>query len=217
MKRLLVTLVAAALLVGGCADQHAYSRSVYMLVDTSGTYTAELNKAGQIINYVLARLHPGDSFAVAKIDSASFTEKDIVAKAQFDSRPSRANAEKRAFHQQIGNFIASVNKGSAYTDISGGMLQAVEWLRETQAGEKTILIFSDLKEDLPKGHVRKFPLKLKGIDVVAINVTKLRSDNVDPRRYIERLAQWRKKVESGGGHWRVVNDLDRLDGLLKPL
>jgi hypothetical protein len=39
-------------------------------------------------------------------------------------------------------------KLSAYTDITGGMLQAVEYLNEKNPGRKTILVFSDLREDL---------------------------------------------------------------------
>ena len=54
----------------------------------------------------------------------------------------------------------------------------------------------------------------EAFDVVALNVTKLRSDNFDPREYLARLDAWRAKVEQGGGRWRVINDLDRLDGLL---
>ena len=50
--------------------------------------------------------------------------------------------------------------------------------------------------------------------MVALNVTKLRQDNFDPRLYLARLEEWRVRVEQSGGHWRVVNDLDRLDGLL---
>ena len=45
-------------------------------------------------------------------------------------------------------------------------------------------------------------------------MTKLRTDNVDPREYLDRLSDWRQKVEAGGGQWRVVNDLDRLGKLL---
>ena len=52
------------------------------------------------------------------------------------------------------------------------------------------------------------------IEVVALNVTKLRSDNFDPREYMSRLDSWKSKVEKGGGHWRLINDIDRLDGLL---
>ena len=48
----------------------------------------------------------------------------------------------------------------------------------------------------------------------AVNVTKLRTDNVDPREYMNRLETWQGRVESGGGTWRVINDLDRLDRIL---
>ena len=58
------------------------------------------------------------------------------------------------------------------------------------------------------------PLQLNGVEVVALNVTKLRQDIVDPRKYLGRLDEWRGKVESGQGTWRVVNDLDRLDRIL---
>ena len=79
---------------------------------------------------------------------------------------------------------------------------------------KYILLFSDLKEDIKKGHVRNFPIDVSGCNVVALNVTKLRSDNVDPREYFDRVKKWRTRVEEGGGHWRLMNDLNRLDGLL---
>ena len=49
---------------------------------------------------------------------------------------------------------------------------------------------------------------------MALNVTKLRSDNVDPREYLNRLEAWQQRVESGGGKWRVINDMDRLDRIL---
>ncbi len=62
--------------------------------------------------------------------------------------------------------------------------------------------------------MRDIPLTVDGFEVVAINVTKLRSDNVDPREYMTRLEDWQRRVESGGGTWRVVNDLDRLERVL---
>jgi hypothetical protein len=105
-------------------------------------------------------------------------------------------------------------KPASFTDISGGVLQAIEYLNEKNPGRKTILIFSDLKEDLQEGYVRDIPFSMDGFEVVAINVTKLRTDNVDPREYMTRLEDWQGKVESGGGSWRVINDLDRLDRIL---
>jgi hypothetical protein len=213
VKRRLL-LLATALALGACAPASLpRNTGVYLLVDTSGTYNKQVNKAQQIIRFALSRLQPTDSIAVARIDTGSFSEKNIIAKATFDDRPSTANQQKRAFASRVEQFIDQ-STPAPYTDITGGLLQAIEFLKEKQTGRKEILIFSDMKEDLAKGYVRDLPLDFKGFDVVALNVTKLRSDNFDPREYLSRLDSWRAKVEKGGGHWRVINDLDRLDGLL---
>ena len=211
MKRLIV--IVGLTMLASCGQQGPQNSGVYMLLDTSGTYREELAKAEQIIRYTLSRLGETDTFAVARIDTGSFSEKDIIAKASFDDRPSAVNRQKRAFAQQIADFVNSADS-SPYTDISGGILQAVEYLNEKGTGHKTILIFSDLKEDLEEGYVREFDLELAGFDVIALNVTKLRSDNIDPREYLSRLEAWRGRVEKAGGEWRVINDLDGLDGLL---
>ena len=198
---------------GGSETPAKTNSGVYMLLDTSGTYTEELDKAEQIIRYTLSKLDAADSFAVARIDTGSFSEKDIVAKASFDDRPSAVNRQKRIFAQQVGEFVEHAIP-SPYTDITGGLLQAVEFLNEKDTGKKTILIFSDLKEDLAEGYVRDIDVELAGFEVIALNVTKLRSDNIDPREYLDRLAEWKGKVEKTGGEWRVINDLDGLEGIL---
>jgi hypothetical protein len=202
--RIISMLVLAVMVLAGCVDKKSRATGVYMLMDTSGTYTEELNKAQAIINYLLGTLDPGDSIAVARIDSGSFSEKDIIARMTFDHRPSVSNKQR---------LVKNV-KGSPYTDISGGMLQAIEYLNEAAPGRKYILIFSDLKEDLPEGYVRDVPFELRGFNVVALNVTKLHADNVNPRDYLERLSEWQHKVEDGSGQWKVINDLERLDKIL---
>jgi hypothetical protein len=209
-----LTVLACIVLVA-CTQSEPVARNkgVYLLLDTSGTYRAELRKAEDVILYTLSRLEPADSFAVARIDTGSFSEKDIIAKTTFDERPSKANAQKRAFAQRVHEFIAREN-AAQYTDITGGLLQAVEFLNEKGAGRKTILIFSDLEQDLDKGYVRDIDVPFEGFDVVALNVVKLRQDNYDPRQYLARLEQWKGQVEKAGGSWRVVNDLDRLDSML---
>jgi hypothetical protein len=211
MKMTAVT--AASLLLLACTPATQTNTGVYMLLDTSGTYRAELEKAEQIIRYTLSHLDASDSFAVARIDTGSFSEKDIVAKMSFDDRPSTINRQKRLFAEQVGQFVAGAHS-SPYTDITGGLLQAVEFLNEKGTGQKTILIFSDLKEDLKDGYVRDIAFDLDGFEVIALNVTKLRSDNVDPREYLARLSDWQTRVEKSGGEWRVINDLDGLEGLL---
>lgn len=204
-----------ALVLASCSSEPQAPRNagVYLLLDTSGTYTEELDKAQQVINVLLSRLDPEDSFAVARVDTGSFSEKDIVAKVTFDDRPSVTNQQKRNFQVAINTFASTV-KPAAYTDITGGILQAVEYLTEKETGRKTILIFSDLKEELKDGYIRDIPLQLQGFQVIALNVTKLRSDNVDPREYMRRLDQWKERVVAGGGTWRVINDLERLEDSL---
>jgi hypothetical protein len=216
--RVTIRILGILLLMTGlasCSSSENYHTSVYLLLDTSGTYTRELNEAKKIISFYLATLKAGDSLAVARIDSGSFSEKDIVAKVTFDDRPSRTNVQKREFINVIDNFVKNV-QSAAYTDISGGLLQAQEFVRETGAGRKHILIFSDLKEELPAGYKREFDLELDGFIVTALNVTKLRSDNKDPEEYKSRLTFWQDRVEQAGGTWRIANDLDREGALDLP-
>lgn len=206
-------IVGLTVAVAGCVDSRSQAHAVYMLVDTSGTYAREAGKARLIINYLLGTLQPGDSLAVARVQSRSFSEKDIIAKAMFDMRPSQANAQKRAFRDKVDAFLKTVT-GSAYTDITGGLILGAEFLNETGAGKKTILIFSDMQEELDKVTIRNFPISLKNIRVIAVNVTKLGTDNIDPRRYLGRLEDWQKRVEgAGASEWKVINDLERLDAI----
>jgi len=218
MKRrdfLLALPVLAAAHAAGCTDPHSHAHAVYLLVDTSGTYAEEVGKAQLIANYLLGSLQPGDSLAVARVRSRSFSEKDIIAKATFDNRPSQANAQKRVMKDQVEAFTSTA-RGSVNTDITGGLIQGAQFLNETGAGRKTILIFSDMQEELDKATIRNFPIDLSDIRVVAVNVVKLKTDNIDPRRYMGRLEDWQKRVRAAGAReWRVINDIEHLDALLK--
>jgi hypothetical protein len=208
-------VLAAVSLLLACADQQSHARAVYLLVDTSGTYAQELDKAHQVINFLLGTLNPGDTLAVARVKSRSFSEKDILAKTTFSKDPLQANAQKRAFRDQL-NKLTDKMRGSAYTDITGGVIQAAQFLNETGAGRKTVLIFSDMQEELDAKAVRDFPINLTGIRFVALNVTKLNTDNVDPRRYLSRLEWWEKRViKAGATDWKIVNDLEHLDRMFR--
>ena len=210
----ILTIVLSCAILVACTRSTANNHGVYMLLDTSGTYSEELQKAEQIIRFALSRLDATDTFAVARIDTGSFSEKDIVAKVTLEDRPSAMNKQKRLFAQQVQTFVGSV-RSSRYTDITGGILQGVEFLNEKGPGRKTILIFSDLKEDLQEGYVRDISLELDGFTVIALNVTKLRSDNINPREYLDRVSDWESIVQKAGGKWRVINDLDGLEGLFQ--
>jgi len=203
-----------ALLLNGCTESKNHSRAVYMLFDKSGSNSKQIGEVQKILKYLLVSLNSKDSLALARIDSASFSDKDIIAKITFDLRPSQANAQKRAFLEATEKF-SEKGEVSPITDITGGVLQAIEYLNETSAGTKYILIFSDLKEEAKNGHVRDFPINFDGIKVVALNVNHSHSDKVDHKEYIKRQVDWSVRVEEGGGLWRVLNDLEHLGDLFE--
>ena len=213
-----LTLLGAFLFVVACGPTANHNQAVYVLIDTSGTYVREMNKAQAVVNYLLGTINPGDTLAVGRVKSRSFSEKDIIAKVSLGKDPLAANAQKRAFSEQFSAFTKAEQqeKGSRYTDITGGLIQAAEYLNETQAGRKTVVIFSDMQEELDYKTVRDFPIKLDGIRVVALNVTKLSTDNVDPRRYMDRLEWWEKRARTAGASdWKVVNDMEHLDRIFR--
>jgi len=204
----IVILFWGLLLSGACGDSRMHSHGVYMLVNTSSIYAQEANKASKIITSLLATLNPGDSLAVAKVESRSFTEKDIVAKVTFDKRPSQVTSQKRTFKDKIQTFTQAI-KPSAYTDITGALIQGAEYLNEPKFGIKTIVILSDMQEELGKGIVCDFPIELDGFRIVALNMRKLRTDNADPRLHLNRLARWKTRVRTAGATaWVVVNNLE---------
>ena len=104
--KLMTTLVLCSGLIA-CGEKAPRSKAVYMLIDTSGTYTRELNKARKIGNYLLGTLNSGDSLAMARIDSGSFSEKDIISKVTFDMRPSIATTQKHQFKRQLDDFVSN--------------------------------------------------------------------------------------------------------------
>ncbi len=218
MVKARLTLLGLSLVLAltGCVDKKSQARGVYMLVDTSGTYTKQLKNARNVVNYLLGTLNPGDSFAVARVKSRSFTEKDIIAKVTFDKVPSRMNVQKRQFKKKFDKFTRKTKKGSAHTDITGAIIQGSEYLNEAGAGRKMIVIFSDMQEELDKKTIRNFPIKLTDIKFVALNVTKLRADNIDPRRYLGRLANWEKRLlAAGASEFKVVNDMEQLQRIFE--
>ncbi len=214
IKRISALLIVAIAAVGISSCSGGNGRhAIYMVVDVSGTYARQSDKARDVLKYLLITANPGDTLALARINSRSYTEKNIIAKVTLERVPSKANAQKRAFAAKADRFVRKIRRarGSAYTDISGALILATEFLRETGASKQTIVIFSDMKQELGKGTVRNFEYDVKGIRFVVINIAKLRSDNVDPRRYMRRMEAWNKKLmASGASEWVVITDMDKV-------
>lgn len=206
-------LAALGLLAGaGCSDGRAHAHATCVLVDVSGTYDDQRPEVARIVRTgVLPKVRPGDTLMLLRIDGDSYGKENVEASVTFDSQPSRANAQKLALAERLDRFAAA-RKRARFTDISGGILLAAEYLRETRAGRKTLLIFSDLKEELPPGAKRTLGAhELDGIDVVAMNVKRLQADKLDPAAYRKRIATWGTRLSaSGAASWKVVLDPEEL-------
>jgi hypothetical protein len=202
-----------------CSQQGEFSLSLCLAVDVSGTYTDQLVEVTNITRTgILPYLLPGDSLVVVRIDSESYEQENVVARLMLDQRPSNANAQKLAFAKQLEE-LTSIEEGSTHTDIPGAVMLCADHLRETQAGAKAIIVFSDLEEDLPKGsQVQLSANELQGIYMAAMNVKQLRGDSSNPEVYRKRLANWEQRVlTSGAAQWRVIVDPAKLPEYLESI
>jgi hypothetical protein len=208
------TLVAilALLAASACSDGRRYDQAIGVLIDVSGTYADERAETVRVIKReILPNLIPGDTLFVARIDSESYDRENVEALLTLDRRPSHANAQKLEVSRKLDEFAARP-MNAAYTDIAGGIMLASEYLGETEAGSRVLLIFSDMQEDLSPGSKRQLEeSELRGTHVLAINVKRLERDQADPARFRARLDAWAERVEAAGAaEWRSVLDPETL-------
>ena len=136
---------------------------------------------------ILPKLNPGDSLYVIRIDDESHKKGNFEAGLTLDVRPSRANAQKLAFATKMDEFAHRPMR-TRHTDIRGAMMLGAEYLKESGAGARTMVLFSDMEEDLPKGVKRTLaPDEFAGMRILAMNVKKLHADNANPTAYRQRL------------------------------
>jgi len=211
--------VASLLLLaaGGCSDGRRYDQAIGVLIDVSGTYADERAETVRVIKReILPNLIPGDTLFVARIDSESYDRENVEALLTLDRRPSHANAQKLEVSKKLDEFAARP-MSSAHTDIPGAIMLASEYLGETDAGSRVLLIFSDMQEDLEPGSKRHFEAtELAGTHVVAMNVKRLERDQADPSRFRGRLDAWGERVAAAGAaDWRSFMDPTKLADYLE--
>ena len=203
--------------LAGCSDGRRYDQAIGVLIDVSGTYADERQETVRVVKReILPQMVPGDTLLVARIDSESYDRENVLALLTLDRRPSHANAQKLELARLLDEFAATPT-GSAYTDIPGAIMLASEYLGETGAGSRVLLIFSDMQEDLPGGSRRQLdPDELAGTRVVAMNVKRLGRDQADPAVFRGRLEGWGERVAAAGAaEWRTFLDPTKLPEYLE--
>jgi hypothetical protein len=211
-----LVLASALLALFGCSDGRSYAQAVAVLIDVSGTYADQKPEVARIVKReILPELVPGDTILIVRIDSESYRKANVEALLTLDNRPSHANAQKLELARKLDAFSAR-DERSSYTDIPGAMMLAAEYLRETGAGSRAIVLFSDMQSDLPPGAKRHFgEHEFEGIHVVALNVKQLERDNANPDVLRSRLASWERDVtHAGAGDWTTFLDGARLGPFL---
>jgi len=213
-------LLGAAALAGlGCQDGRSYDQALCVLIDVSGTYADQKPDVVKILKRdVLPGLEPGDTLMVIRIDGESYEKENIEALIRLDARPSRANAQKLAVARKLDAF-ARGERTAEYTDIQGAMMLGTDYLRELESGSRVMLVFSDMRQDLPAGTRRELESdEFAGIDVVAMNVKRLEGDNADPGVFRARLASWERRLRDAGAEgWRTLMDASKLPEHLSSL
>ena len=208
----IVLVVWVSSIVAACTDSKEYETSFCTLVDISGTYSAEKKSVVNIVKAgILPQMVPGDSLFFVKIDSNSYAEENLVTKLTLDYRPTQANSQKLVLAKTLDKFGASKAK-SNLTDISGAMMLCSDFLKATQSGTQVMFVFSDMKEELGSGVVRKFADdEFEGIDIAAMNVIKLNKDSDNPEIYRKRLKKWNKRIiGSGASSWTTLLDATKI-------
>lgn len=206
----------SALAVGACEERSATASAVYGLLDVSKSYFREVDRALRTLRATMGFMRAHDSFAVAEIGACSFTDDAVLLSFTAPDRPTERQRLLAAYGQKLAEYGGRL-KPAGNTDIRGALLQAAQYLAARQAAARTIVLFSDLEEDLPP-HCRReptLPTILRGMEVIATNVTRLPEDNREPARYARRLDGWRKLVEAAGARWKVAPDATEVTSLFR--
>jgi hypothetical protein len=204
-------LACAGLALAGCDGLVVRDdRAVFVLVDVSGTYFAEIDDSVRGAKLLSSSLNAGDRFVMAEIGSCSFDDDAIAVDARLPDRPSEAAAVKSAALAALDAYQGRAAR-TQNTDIHGALLQAVDRFSRTPSGRRVIVVFSDLVEDPAPGCSSiAAPLDLSDVTVIAAHVIKLPSDARQPDAYFARIADWRAKVEEAGGSFVLVDDVEAL-------
>ncbi len=157
--------------------------------------------AGAIEELAMKWWKPPVTIVWRRIGTSSLLPRPICDATEFSPRMVDGGKGVEALKKAMSDCLAALNlqntQTERYTDLSGAIAGAVQ-SREFSPAKKTIIIFSDFKEDqAPATHPVAF--RLKGETLVMVH--RPGTDETDMPAYLARIQQWTKRFEeSGAGH-----------------
>ena len=91
-------------------------------------------------------------------------------------------------------------------------MNCTDYLNDTESGNRLMVIFSDMKEELKPGTSRSFTKdQFSNIHFIAMNVIKLNADSDNPNIYRKKLKKWEDSTLNAGAlSFNVFNDKDKI-------
>jgi hypothetical protein len=204
-------LVLAAGVLAGCADRTSQVRAVFLLIGPGAPAAESQASVRAVTHALLGHLSPGDYFAVGRADAPHFGPQNIVARVRLSRRPTVANGQKRLLRHQIDRLLDA--PGGPRGDLTGGLLTAVEFLKNSAAPRRVILIAADLGAAGAGAEGGDFPIQVEGCRVLALDgAPPTAAPDDDPPD--DPLGFWRRRIVSGGGSWHPFSDPQQLGELL---
>jgi hypothetical protein len=200
-----------ALSLAGCGKViTSTGRSVFMLVDASGSYSAEIPAIAVDAKHVVARMQANDWLGAAQISSCSFADTMIIPGERFPGRPSEAMDAQSEVFETLETYAAGEHR-TQNTDIRGALAGAAMSLRQSHDARRFVVVFSDMVEDVaPDCDTASLDLDLAGLTVIVNRMSRLPSDGRNPEQYTARIEHWRQIVTEAGGKFVYTDSRDAL-------
>jgi len=169
-----------------------------LLIDITGSFNKWRPAAVDAGRRVIADLRAGDCLVVRTIGSRSFDDAALpVLKLPTSNRPIDPALQRRVaqLKSQAMTRLEAVRHmpPAGFTDIWGAVLAAGETLAAAQVGDRSLLIYSDLEDNVGL-KVKTTPLRLDGVRVVAAFIPR----QGDPVAFRRRVGRWSTAFQEAG-------------------
>jgi hypothetical protein len=180
------------------AREAACQTMTMLLIDITGSFNKWRPGAVDAGRGVIARLRAGDCLVVRTIGSKSFDDAALPPlKLPTSSRPIDPALQRRVaqLKSQAMTRLEAVRHmpAAGFTDIWGAVLAAGETLAAAQVGGRSLLIYSDLEDNVGL-KTKSAPLRLDGVRVTAAFIPR----RGDPTAFRRRIGSWATALREAG-------------------